>query len=115
MSDDLIFTGAEVEALAAKLDGIDGLTDRERRLLTGVFFIAGQSVGDGNADVSGFMPTAVENVSLNFANTALPSYLQGQNQDSPGWGIKGFSWGMHASGGGGGAGKVAGGQLTGGI
>lgn len=114
MSDDLIITAGEVEALAAKLDALDVFSTRERTILTGVFLLAGQVAADELLDdVSGFMPTAVERMSLNFTNSALPGYLSGkglllpavQVQADPPSELPGaFSAGMHGAGGGGGAG-----------
>lgn len=114
MSDDFIITGGEVETLAAKLDALDVLSPRERTILTGVFLLAGQAAADELLDeVSGFMPTAVERVSLNFTNSALPGYLSGKGlllpavqvqSDPPGALPGAFSAGLHGAGGGGGAG-----------
>ena len=109
MSDDLTISTDEIEALAAKLEGIDVLDAREHLILTGLFAIAGQAAADVANEVAGFMPTAVERGQLNFTKfSGLPSYLNGQllpavNASSPGL-VGSFSWGMHGSGGGGGAG-----------
>lgn len=108
MSDDLTITGAEVEALAAKLEGLDSLSDRELTVLHSIFALAGEAAVDHQAqDVAGFMPTAVENLSINFAKGGpIDAILNGPALDRGG--LKGsFSWGM--SGGGGGAGKLHGG------
>ena len=100
MSEELIITGAEIEALARKLDEMDGIDDRERSILTGLFVLAGRAAADAAAEVGGFMPTAVENVTLNFTNVSgLPGYLRGTS--SSGWDVKqslpgGFSWGAAA-------------------
>lgn len=113
MSDELMISGAEIEALAAKLDGLDSLSERERLILTGVFVLAGQAAVDLTDEVSGFMPTAVEHVQLNFSRgSALPGYLGGTSlpavqKGSPGSLVGSFSWGMgggHSFGDGGGAG-----------
>ena len=108
MSEELMISGAEIEALARKLDGLDVIDDRERTILTGIFVLAGQAAADELVDVAGFMPTAVERATLNFANVSgLPGYLSTGPLGSSGL-PGGFSWGMHGAGGGGGAGKIAG-------
>ena len=66
MAEALEITTAEIEAVAEKLNGMDGITDREREVLGGVFFLAGRASAADAAEVSGFMPTAVEKVSINF-------------------------------------------------
>jgi len=113
MSNDLMITGAEIEALATKLDGLDNLDERERLVLTGVFVLAGQAAVELTDEVSGFMPTAVENTQFNFSEVSrlgpldgalLPAVRTGNSAHGL---IGGFSWGMtgaHGAGGGGGAG-----------
>jgi hypothetical protein len=97
---ELTADAAEIEALAAKLNDLDSISDRERAILTGLFVLAGRAAADAAAEVGGFMPTAVENVTLNFTNVSgLPAYLRGTS--SSGWDVKqslpgGFSWGASA-------------------
>jgi len=67
-------SGTEITDVAAKLEGFDALTDREREVLTAVFTLAGQAAQDHADDVAGFMPTAVESsLRLNLSN--LPGGL----------------------------------------
>ena len=107
MSEELMISGAEIEELARKLDGLDVIDERERTILTGIFVLAGQAAADSLVDVSGFMPIYLER-SLNFAEVSgLPGYLSAGPLGSSGL-PGGFSWGMHGAGGGGGAGKIAG-------
>jgi len=106
-----MISGAEIEALAARLDGLDTLSARERLILTGVFVLAGQAAGELTDEVSGFMPTAVENSQFNFSKApGLPGYLNTalvpavQKVNNAGGLMGGFNWGMagaHGAGGGG--------------
>ena len=83
----------EITSLAAKLERLDGLNDRELEVLSTVFALAGVAAADYSAEVEGFMPTAVENtIRLNLKN--LPTYLQPGSQ-SAGL-VNGFSWGLKA-------------------
>jgi hypothetical protein len=88
---------AEIEAVASMLNDLYAINDRERAILTGLFVLAVRAAADAAAEVGGFMPKAVENVSLNFPNVSgLPAYLRGTS--SSGWDVKqslpgGFSWG----------------------
>jgi len=58
MSEDLTLTTAEIEHLADRLDAWEGLSDRERDVLGGVFALAGAAVAtaqpDVESEVSGF-------------------------------------------------------------
>jgi hypothetical protein len=53
-----LITQDEIEALAGRLDGWDGLSDREREVLGGVFALAGVAVtmaaDEPEAEVEGF-------------------------------------------------------------
>ncbi len=69
-------TGTEIADVAARLEGFDGLSDREREVLTAVFTLAGQAAQDHADDVAGFMPTAVES-SLKLNVSKLPGALSG--------------------------------------
>jgi hypothetical protein len=58
MSEDLTLTVAEIERLADRLDAWDGLSDRDRDVLGGVFALAGAAVAtaqpEADDEVSGF-------------------------------------------------------------
>jgi hypothetical protein len=58
MSDELTLTTDEIEGLADRLDAWDGLSDRDREVLAGVFALAGTAVAsaqpESEAEVSGF-------------------------------------------------------------
>ena len=97
MTDDITVTVADIESLAAKLEGLEILDDQERAALTSVFLLAGQAVSYRADDVSGF--------SLNFAkgSTQLLNFTRpGELLPAVKGGglINGFSWGLHGSGGG---------------
>jgi hypothetical protein len=94
-------TVADIEALATKLEGIELLDPQEHATLAGVFMLAGQAVSYRADDVSGF--------SLNFTkgtNQAIDFCRPGELVPAVKGGglINGFSWGLHGTGGGGGAG-----------
>jgi hypothetical protein len=50
--------------VAAKLDESPDLSPRERAVLALVFSLAGEAAAEHTDEVTGFMPTAVENVLL---------------------------------------------------
>jgi len=56
MSDELSLTTDEIRELASRLDGWDGLSDRDREVLGGVFALAGAVVtaAEPEDEVSGF-------------------------------------------------------------
>lgn len=111
-TNELTVTIAEIDELEQKLAALDSLGDREREVLSGVFALAGQAAAEAGDEVTGFMPTAVERIGLPAVQRSiLPGSLAGHglllpavhSADPPGE-LGSFSWGMHGSGGGGGAG-----------
>lgn len=98
-----MISGAEIEALASKLEASDLINDHERRILAGLFVLAGQAAADNLGDVAGFMPTAVENVAISpSGHSGLPGYLSIGRLGASG--LPGaFSWGMSSPGSGGAA------------
>jgi len=58
MGEELTLTTAEIERLADRLDAWDGLSDRDRDVLGGVFALAGAAVAtaepESESEVSGF-------------------------------------------------------------
>jgi hypothetical protein len=69
MTTEITVTGADIAAVAAKLDTLDGLTDQDRHALAAVFALAHEGLGD---DVEGFALNAYRgaDVSLNFTMPA---------------------------------------------
>jgi hypothetical protein len=65
MTTDITVTGADIEAVAAKLETMDGLTDTDRNAMAAVFALAHEGLG---GDVEGFALNAYRgaDVSLNF-------------------------------------------------
>ncbi len=62
MSDELTLTTDEIEGLASRLDSWDGLSDRDREVLGGVFALAGSAIASAKPEdeVSGFALDASE-------------------------------------------------------
>ena len=52
---------SEITAVAVKLESSPDLTTRERAVLALVFSLAGEAAAEHPDEVTGFMPTAVEN------------------------------------------------------
>lgn len=93
---DVQITGADIEAIATKLDGMD-FTDEERAALAAVFQIAGSTIsGLDDSDVEGFALNAYRNASFSFSLADSQGILIGLNQGLTNPGI-----------GGGGVGNVA--------
>lgn len=104
MTNDIAITPADIEAVAGRLDELD-LSERDRQVLIGVFVLAGEAAADRTAEVTGFALNAYKPggsnaiIAVNIGQL-VPAVHQGGL-------VGGFSWGMHGSGGGGGAGVPA--------
>ena len=63
MSDELTLTTEEIEGLATRLEAWDGLSDRDREVLAGLFALAGSAIASAQPEdeVSGFALDASAN------------------------------------------------------
>ena len=94
---DVQITGADIEAVAGKLDTMaDAFTDTERAALYAVFRLAGASIlgaeGDAEGDVEGFALNAYRNASFAFTLGPNEGILIGLNQGAVGGG----KWGDYS-------------------